>query len=262
MEENKNDELAFGKQYSKFYDLFYSDKDYKKECDFLEKIFKKYSEKQIKNILDMGCGTGNHLIELSKRGYDVEGIDASKEMALIAEKKIRENNIQSSVKVMKFQELNMGKKFDAILCMFNAIDYIVKDGELLKIFSKVSSHLEDGGIFIFDFRNSAPSLKNYDPKRVIHINFNGKDVFRISRSKLDSTKRIFKTEYELFIINRNKMENRVKENHVIKFYDSDEMKSYLEKSELSVISMCPFLELEREDVNDKDWNICVIAKKK
>jgi len=42
------------------------------ECDFIEKEIK--SDK-LARILDIGCGTGRHSIELAKRGYSVLGID-------------------------------------------------------------------------------------------------------------------------------------------------------------------------------------------
>ena len=47
------------------------------ECDFIEKEIE--FNKQTR-ILDIGCGTGRHSIELTKRGYQVTGIDLSKSM--------------------------------------------------------------------------------------------------------------------------------------------------------------------------------------
>ena len=44
------------------------------ECDFIEVELK--NDKSL-NILDVGCGTGRHTIELTKRGYSVTGIDLS-----------------------------------------------------------------------------------------------------------------------------------------------------------------------------------------
>jgi len=44
------------------------------ECDFIEK---EINSDKTKKILDIGCGTGRHAIELSKKGYSVTGIDLS-----------------------------------------------------------------------------------------------------------------------------------------------------------------------------------------
>lgn len=47
------------------------------ECDFIEKEIA-YNQKT--KILDIGCGTGRHAIELTKRGYTVVGIDLSESL--------------------------------------------------------------------------------------------------------------------------------------------------------------------------------------
>ena len=44
------------------------------ECDFLEQ---ELNHNKLLKILDVGCGTGRHSIELTKRGYSVTGIDFS-----------------------------------------------------------------------------------------------------------------------------------------------------------------------------------------
>jgi len=51
------------------------------ECDFIENEIA--SDKNLK-ILDIGCGTGRHSIELTKRGYHVTGIDLSDSQLLRA----------------------------------------------------------------------------------------------------------------------------------------------------------------------------------
>ena len=38
---------VFGKDYAFFYDVFYRNKNYKKECEFLEEIFKKFSKEKL-----------------------------------------------------------------------------------------------------------------------------------------------------------------------------------------------------------------------
>src|SRR3972149_442231 len=79
---------VFKKQYAEFYDYLYQDKDYERECDFIEAAFNKYGCR-VKTILDLGCGTGGHALILSRRGYHVVGVDRSREMIGIAKRKVK-----------------------------------------------------------------------------------------------------------------------------------------------------------------------------
>ncbi len=61
------------------------------ECDFIEKELS--FDKSLK-ILDVGCGTGRHSIELSKRGYLLTGIDLSDSQLKKAGEKAKMNNLE------------------------------------------------------------------------------------------------------------------------------------------------------------------------
>ena len=75
------------KNYAKYYDLFYEDKNYKRESDYVDSLISKYSRKT-KSILELGCGTEIHSIELAKKGYQVDGVDSSREMLKEARKRL------------------------------------------------------------------------------------------------------------------------------------------------------------------------------
>ena len=61
------------------------------ECDFIEQEIE--YNKSLK-ILDVGCGTGRHAIELSKRGYNVTGVDLSDSQLARAKQKAGEKNLK------------------------------------------------------------------------------------------------------------------------------------------------------------------------
>ncbi len=68
--------MVFNKQYANAYDSLYQDKDYEKECDFIEAIFEK-NKRNPRTILDLGCGTGGHAIVLAGAIRLQESIDRS-----------------------------------------------------------------------------------------------------------------------------------------------------------------------------------------
>ena len=49
-------------RYAEYYDLIYQDKDYERECDFIEDIFRRFSSDPVRTVLDGGCGAGGHAI--------------------------------------------------------------------------------------------------------------------------------------------------------------------------------------------------------
>ena len=61
------------------------------ECNFVEK---EIEYNKATRILDIGCGTGRHSIELAKRGYTVVGIDLSESLLKRAKEKSSERKLQ------------------------------------------------------------------------------------------------------------------------------------------------------------------------
>ena len=59
---------VFTSGYAHHYDLIYSDKDYQAECDIVEDLARRHTDRNICTVLDLGCGTGGHAIPLTLRG--------------------------------------------------------------------------------------------------------------------------------------------------------------------------------------------------
>jgi len=54
--------------YHSYYDKLYSQKDYAGEAEIISGVYKKVKGKAPLKVLDVGCGTGSHIIELAKKG--------------------------------------------------------------------------------------------------------------------------------------------------------------------------------------------------
>jgi SAM-dependent methyltransferase len=142
--------LIYGK-YGEYYDLIYDGKNYDGECKNLIDYFRKFSEGRVRGILDMGCGTGNHAILFAKKGYSVVGIDSSQVMINQARRKVERKGLPVEFFVQDMRKLRLGKKFDAVLCLFGTFGYCINDVEILAILNRIRDHLKTGGLFIFDF---------------------------------------------------------------------------------------------------------------
>ncbi len=121
------------------------------ECDFIESELK--FDKTLK-ILDVGCGTGRHSIELSKRGYTVTGIDLSETQLARAREKAEKNNLDINFVKHDARNLPYQKEFDiAIMLCEGGFPLMETDEMNFEILKGVSISLKEKGKFIFTTLN-------------------------------------------------------------------------------------------------------------
>lgn len=121
------------------------------ECDFIENELK--SNKSLK-ILDVGCGTGRHSIELSKRGYKVTGIDLSESQLSRAKKKAVDNNLKIDFQKQDARNLIFSGEFDvAIMLCEGGFPLMETDEMNYEILKSVTKSLKEKCKFIFTTLN-------------------------------------------------------------------------------------------------------------
>jgi SAM-dependent methyltransferase len=245
-------------RYAEYYDLLYQDKDYAKECDFIESIFHKFSSKPVKTVLDGGCGTGGHAFLLAERGYQVTGIDGSASMIKKARKKLR-GNLKLDFQTVDLRKLELGKKFDACACMFAVMNYITQTDDILKTLKNIRRHLEKDSLFVFDIWNGLAVLRVLPSERVKIVENKEKRIIRIARPELDAFNHLCRVHYHLIINEGSTLVDELEETHVIRYFFPQEIKHYLQDSDFEVVKICPFLDLEGK-VDENTWNIALITK--
>jgi 2-polyprenyl-3-methyl-5-hydroxy-6-metoxy-1,4-benzoquinol methylase len=128
------------------------------ECDFIEQEIK--FNKSLK-IIDIGCGTGRHSIELSKRGYSVTGIDLSESMLAKAKEKAELNNLKIGFIKHDARNLPFSNEFDvAIMLCEGGFPLMETDEMNFEILKNITKSLTDKGVFIFTTLNGLFPLYN------------------------------------------------------------------------------------------------------
>jgi 2-polyprenyl-3-methyl-5-hydroxy-6-metoxy-1,4-benzoquinol methylase len=121
------------------------------ECDFIENELK--SDKSLK-ILDVGCGTGRHSIELAKRGFDVTGIDLSESQLARAREKAETNNLKIDFRKEDARNLPFSDEFHvAIMLCEGGFPLMETDEMNYGILRSVTKSLKKDGKFIFTTLN-------------------------------------------------------------------------------------------------------------
>jgi len=121
------------------------------ECDFIEQEAK--YNKEIK-ILDIGCGTGRHAIELTKRGYNITGVDLSESQLERAMEKARELNMEVQFLLHDARKLPFNREFDlAIMICEGAFPLMETDEMNYQILENAATALKNNGKLIFTTLN-------------------------------------------------------------------------------------------------------------
>ncbi|HNU61033.1 MAG TPA: methyltransferase domain-containing protein [Methanofastidiosum sp.] len=121
------------------------------EIDFIEKEIKKDKSKK---IIDIGCGTGRHSIELARRGYTVTGIDLSECMLEMAKQKAKEAKVKVEFIKADARYLKFEKEFDLALILCEGGFSLMETDEMnFMILQSASRSLKDKGKLILTTLN-------------------------------------------------------------------------------------------------------------
>ena len=162
------------RKHAMYYDLIYHDKEYAKETEDILRIIKKYKKSTGNDLLDVACGTGNHLVHFRKR-FSCTGADINKEVLAIARKK----NPRVTFIKEDMSNLQERKHYDVITCLFSSIGYLKTEQKLKRAFGSFASHLNPGGIIIIEpwfapdaFKVGSPHMTTYDSKKLKIVRMN------------------------------------------------------------------------------------------
>lgn len=138
-----------------FYDLFNGEIDYAEWADFVEENFRRFADRRVRSVLDLGCGTGTMLLELARRGYDMTGVDGSAEMLAVARDRIEAAGKSEDVLLLcqDLSEFELYGTVDAVVCCLDTLNHITEPEALSRCLHWVHNYLEPNGIFLFDINS-------------------------------------------------------------------------------------------------------------
>ena len=128
-----------------YYDSIYTWKNYEKEAKKLQRFIERYKRATGSALLDVACGTGNHIKYLKKR-YAVEGLDINPAMLKQAREKYPEITFHRG----DMCSFELGKRYDVITCLFSAIGHVKTKTKLRQAVRQMARHLEAGGLLVLE----------------------------------------------------------------------------------------------------------------
>ena len=150
-------------QLALIYDYVMRHVQYGKWAAYLAGMFKK-TKLDVRTVLDISCGTGSLLLELSRRGFQGCGFDRSHEMIRIAKKKVELEKRSLSVWCGAMQQFSVSGQYDAVVSNYDSLNYCMNIESCLQVFDNAAAALKNEGMFIFDIcteKNSNRHFRNF-----------------------------------------------------------------------------------------------------
>ncbi|SKA89140.1 Methyltransferase domain-containing protein [Caloramator quimbayensis] len=230
------------------------DIDYDKWIFFVESYFenKGMSLKQ-KNVLELGCGTGNMTLRLKERGADVTALDLSSDMLSIAQEKLRLKRYKINFINQDMRDFNINKKYDYVFSFCDGYNYIIEENDIIESFKRVYNHLSSYGYFMFDI--STP----YKLKNII-----GNNTFTLNEDNLCYIWDNYLEDdiiemYITFFVKEENLYKRFDENHIQRAHDLGKIKEYLYIAKFKDIEI--YDDYNLTNIKDKSMRAVFIAKK-
>lgn len=200
----------------RYYDLVYGWKDYEKESKIVERLITKFKTNNGKKLLDVGCGTGEHLKYM--KHYDCTGLDINSNLLSIASRKNKKVNFIQGDMI----SLKIGDNFDVITCLFSAIGYVRTLENLEKTLKSLFNHLNVGGVLIIEpwftkksksFEVNIPFLTTFEDKEI--------KIARLSMAKIKDDLSIMDTHY--LVAENGGVVKHFSEEHVLGLFEKEDM---------------------------------------
>ncbi|WP_196441310.1 trans-aconitate 2-methyltransferase [Planomonospora sp. ID67723] len=169
---------VYGDDVSEIYDLLYRrrGKDYRKEAEVVARLVREHAP-HADSLLDVACGTGEHLRWLRESFPRVAGLELSEGMRARAEAKLPGVTVHPG----DIRDFRLGRQFDAVCSLFATVGYMEGTDELDAAVASMGRHVAPGGVLIVEpwyFRDGF--VDGYIGDDVVRED--GRTIARVARS--------------------------------------------------------------------------------
>ena len=225
--------------YARYYDLLYANKDYAGEATFVDRTLRQHGAGG-GSLLELGCGTGKHALELAQRGWEVCGVDLSAAMVAQAQDRAARSpeGLKSKVgfQLGDVRTVRVGKTFDSVISLFHVMSYQTTNADLAAAIETAVTHLKPGGVFLFDFWYGPAVLTDPPAVRVKRMKDDDLEVTRLAEPELRPDEDQVVVNYHVFLRNRHSGEvAEVREAHPMRFLFLPELDHLLRTAGLETV---------------------------
>ncbi|MDX2231986.1 MAG: class I SAM-dependent methyltransferase [Leptolyngbyaceae cyanobacterium bins.349] len=248
--------------YARYYDLLYRDKDYAGEANFVHELIQTHIPTAT-TILDLGCGTGVHASLLAAKGYAVHGVDLSTTMLEAAQSRLSTLPPSQATKLQfsqgNVQTIRVNQTFDVVTSLFHVVSYQTTNEALQATFATAKTHLNPGGIFLFDCWYGPAVLTDPPVVRVKRLEDDKIQVTRIAEPVVHFNQNVVDVNYQVLIRDRNTAAvEELHEVHAMRYLFKPEVDLLFSQYGFTPLAMGEWMTCQAP--GRETWNVYFIGK--
>ena len=157
------------------------------------------------NVLDFGCGSGRHAIELAQKGCNVTGVDFVEPLINKANDQARQLSLNNlTFRNGDCRKINLEMEFDAAICLYDVIGSFPIERDNTEILENLVRHVKVGGFVLISVLNFRPTLDRAKPEHEVNLYQSTKTLLDLPPSStMQDSGQIFDPDYYLIDISTN-----------------------------------------------------------
>lgn len=248
--------------YSRYYDLLYRDKDYSGEARYVAGLIRRHSP-GAESLMELGCGTGAHAVELARLGFSVTGVDMSEGMLESAELRSQEQlpeiRDKLSFALGDARSVRIGRRFDAVISLFHVMSYQTSNADLAAAFATAREHLAPGGVFVFDCWYGPAVLHQRPAVAEKYLSNDDIDVKRVAEPVVHATRNVVDVNYTVVVTDRaTRTSETLRETHHMRYLFTPEIELALEAAGMSLIDSRAWM--SDDEPGFASWGACFVGR--
>jgi SAM-dependent methyltransferase len=248
---------------ARYWDLAFRDETLP-EADFIEAAAQHWGRESSVDVLDIGCGGGRQLLELSRRGWRATGLDNEPAALEFARRRLQRAGFEPRLIQADMQSFDLPLQFDVAHCLVNTFRHLTTEDEAVGHLRSVAGCLKSGGLYLLGFHLLPPDALELDCERwsVKHRNVRVTTTVRVlqfcRRTRLETVRFSLKVSTPSGV-------QRFRSDHSLRIYTAAQFRRLLQRARCftlpGVYDFCYDLHAPRELNNELGDAVFVLKKR-
>ena len=214
---------------------------------------------KIDHVVDVACGTGVAAAKFAAAGYRVTGVDRSPPMLDQARQRIDEAGLdQVTLVEADMRDFCLDEPADLVTCMYDSLNYLLAEADLLAAFRSAAAALRSGGLYIFDMNTIYGLAEGWGTRDFVR--WDSDDCFIVGCTSWDYETLTNTVTFHGFI-RQGDLWKRFVEPHTQRGYPVTTIRALLEEAGLTVLTVLDPRGGKAEEPMPETGRVLVVARK-